>query len=233
MSKKININEMNAVALENLSAWSVANRVLVTLDDAYKTEKKALENELAKVNSDKDEAIKGGMSVNDAIVKFSRHELDAKIANLEKVHKEQCAPYKQSQKKVQELVSDYLFPAYILYMKTGDDCATGHVEITNKKGEVTESYDIDFNHSFRMVIANFLNNLGISTDNATALTKAVDIIKVRISGMQKDSKTGFLKNKNRTPLKDMLIRGTVQYFVFDRHALIMAEDGSLSKNDGQ
>lgn len=211
---KLNIRKMSEVGFESLSQWNVANMALVRLNAAHKNAVKAQNALIKKATDEKNHK---------ALLEATAH-----LHKMEEDHKAECKPYRDAMKAVSDNVSDYLYPAYALYMLSmgNNDMAMGKYEVKDKKGEVKYAYDIDSSNNYRMCVSGFLGFLGINTSDAHALTVAIDTISKRIGGMQKDSKGGLIKLKSESSMKDMLIRATIAYMV-DRGAFTIAEDGSL------
>ena len=227
MSQKINAKAINTMSIEMLSAYNVATLKVAAIRNKYKALIDAQETKLESIKANRKQAMEEGMDRDEAIVKFATDLVESEITRLETAMKEEIKPENENIKDVLKLVDELFYPAYALYTQNGNIKATGSITLTEGKKQV--EYAIPTGKSFNDITADFLKSLGVKyTDDDKAMKKAMSSITVWTSGMMKDNKTGGLKLRTKSDLKNVLVRACIKYFV-DNNVLTMSKSGKLSR----
>lgn len=227
-NNKVNTATITKIGIAQLSDYHKASLAMRVLREKYLSDKKEAEKALSDAKAKRDELVKSGKTEEEAINLVSLAKLYGKLDALKDTFHKDCEPYVKAQNEVVKLVSDNFYPAYVLAMAKGDYAAHGKVTITTGKKSV--EYQLDKSASMKAIIRVFVEELGVTnTDNDRAMDKLCKTISVRVGGMKKDSETGLLKVKSKSDMRHLLVRAVIQYLVEDRHALTIAEDGTISK----
>lgn len=225
MSKKVNLSTINASFVSALSGYNVALSAIrkaaevknAAIAEADKAEQEAREN--------RQKAIEGGMSADDAIARFSLEPSMAMRNAAIDTYNKAVEPHKKAQKEAFSSVADSVYYAYLLTIEKMSMDAKGTLQI--KKGKGTEEHKVD--KSFKAEVRAFLDSVGVlGADNETALNKAADALRTLTAGAVKSNKEGeFLKAKGMNAFKDLFIRAFLQYGV-KRNVLIINEDSTVT-----
>ena len=226
MSKKINFGTINVDAMEKLSAYHKALSELKIIRATYKKEKERLEAEEAHVLKNRDEAMKNGMSLDEAISKFPTEIIHAQIRSAKNKYDEDSKPHNEAKKKAMALLDNSLYYSYQLCMTKGDLSATGVLNL--KKGKKSESIKID--KSFKGIIADFLSKIGCKNqDNDTALNKFADVMRVRTAGVIRSNKENtYIKMKSASQFNEIFMLAFLHYTIIEKGVITVNNDNSLS-----
>lgn len=228
MSKKINVSTLSKIGLEELSSYNQATVQIRALRSTYLDDKKKVEKDLEDAKKKRDKLIASGKSVDEAINEAQLATFYIKLESLKARFQTDCKPYNKAQSEILSAIDNNFYPAYVLAEKKGNFAATGSIEI--KTGKKSEEYQISKDTTFQAIIRSFIESLGITgTENKTAMDKFVKTISIRIGGMKKDNDSGFLKCRNKSDMKHMLVRGVLQYLAEDRKIVTVNEDGSVTR----
>ena len=225
-NKRINFATINADALKAFSDFNVAFHKLRELREVYKAESAKIAEKRAEIIKSRDEELAEGKSLDDVLVKYSTVEVDREQNRLDLKYEQDCKPYKDMKKSAMELVDVNLYYGYVLAQNKGSlDCKGA---ITLKKGKGTETVEID--KGYKTIICEFLEKIGCTkTDDDKALSKFVQTMAVRTSGMIKCNKgENYVKVKSATQYNELFMANFLQFLVVDRGLLVENEDNTLT-----
>lgn len=210
MAKKINFGTINNQAMEALNNW---NYVDILGGEIRATAKKAVNDAQARIDAilaERQEAVKGGMSLDDAVKAHSTVEAQSALLKAQDNQKETAKSLREKQNGAKALVPADLYKAYTVKNQNGDAAP------------------------FVLGIREFLATIGINTpDVATA--KFAETLAVRLG---RNNATGKQKKEGhkRQDLKeaqfaDAVIREFLEFLINDKGVLDQAQDGTLSYHD--
>lgn len=225
-TQRINFATINSDALKALSDFNLAFHKLRELREVYKVEAAKIAEKKANILKARDEELAEGRPLADVLVKWSTVEVDNAQRALDNKYEDDCKPYKDMKKSAMELIDVNLYYGYVLAQNKGSLDSKGN--ITLKKGKNTETVTID--KGYKTIISEFLENIGCTkTDNDKALSKFVQTMAVRTSGMIKCNKgTDYVKVKSATQYNELFMANFLQFLVVERGLLTENEDFSLT-----
>lgn len=225
-TKRINFATINPATIETFSKFNVAYWALRALRDTYKAESSKIEEEKAKILENRKSDLDAGLPLNEVIVKWSTVEVERKQNALDVKYEKDCAPHKESQSECMKLVNSDLYYGYVLAQKNGSLNSKG--SITIKKGKSTEEHELE--KSYSAMIEDFLVGIGCSkTDDAKALSKFVQTMAVRTSGMVQCNKgENYVKVKSASQYNKLFMLNFLQYLVVERSVLVEDEQHNLT-----
>lgn len=225
-TKRINFATINATTIETFSKFNVAYWALRALRETYKAESAKIEDEKSKILENRKSDLDAGLPLNEVLVKWSTVEVERKQNILDAQYEKDCEPHKKAQNDAMALVNSNLYYGYVLAQKNGSLNSKG--TITVKKGKSTE--EIDLEKSYSAMIEEFLVGIGCSkTDDAKALSKFVNAMAVRTSGMVQCNKgENYVKVKSANQYNRLFMLNFLQYLVVERGILVESEDRTLT-----
>jgi len=224
MSKKVNFRTIKAEALTTLSSFNSAYQNICAIKKQYKALLEAAEAARADIIVKRGEALQLGKTEAEVVAEFPLVDADKRIRQLEEERDAALKPHNETIKTAVGTLPDDLFGAYAYAMDKGIGAAIPkkgtYVAVGNK------SYWVGKN--FAENIKGIVKGWGLGhSDDEKAVAKFADIIKGRISGMQKDSKGGYLKLKGQRTLGELFLLATIQYFL-NEGVIAMGEDYALT-----
>ena len=222
MSKKINLATINESALQALSSFHVAYKAICEYSRQKKEALKKVDSELESYKSTHDKSEK------DYVDKLA--EFDRKKGAILNWYEDITKPLKEAQKPALSLVDVDVYYAYCVAMLKGNHSATGKLDISTKSEK--KSYTVT--KSYMRSVVEWLERMGCSAlDNDTALKKVGQSLAIRCGGMMKDNKGEYLKLRNNSNFRSILVLAFLQYAIIDRKAIIVKADNTLVLNKGE
>lgn len=225
-TNRINFATLNSDSLKAFSDFNLAFHKLRELRDVYKAESAKIAERRASIIEQRDNALAEGRDRDTVLAQFSTLEVDNEQRALDAKYEDDCKPYKELKKSAMALVDVNLYYGYLLAQKNGSLDSKG--SITLKKGKNTQKVEVD--KGYKTIIADFLVTIGCTkTDDDKAMTKFVQTMAVRTSGMIKCNKgDDYVKVKSNTQYNELFMANFLQFLVVDRGLLVQNEDFSLS-----
>lgn len=214
MAKKINLTTINATSLTKLSNFNVALFKLADLKKQYDEDCNKVQEKIDELKASRGEAIDGGMSVDEAVAKYSTVELENKLTVLAVNYKTDCKPYKEDKKKACSLVPDSVFEGYVKSMDSVDGSSS----------EMTKT------------VIDFLKEVGVVAPEA-ASSKLASWLVLHSAGSRRSSIANLLKkgdyfsSKKKDTLKEDFIRCFLQYGVKVKGVYEVNADYTISLHD--
>lgn len=226
MSKKVNFGTINAKSMVYFSTFHCSFQTLKALRNEYKSGMEKLQAEEAKILENRTHDIENGMPEEEAAHKWSLEETYRKMRILKAWFDKESKPHNEAKKNSLAILPDNLYLSYILAMQKGDLSAKGTLTIHKKKS--SEEYKLD--KSFKGYILEFLEDIGCKgQDNDTALSKFVQIMSVRTSGMIKcSSGEDFIKVKTASSFNELFMLAFLQYVIIEKGVVTVNNDNTLS-----
>lgn len=219
MAQKINLNTLTSTTLNILSEYHIAYKAICEYDRQKK-------EQLKKIHAEQDEYVKTHDPEKDktySLEKFIQAE-----AKVQAWYKSVTDPLKEQQKPALALVDKDIYYAYSIAMLKGSLTSKGKLAI-GKTGEKTFEVGV----SYQKQIEGFLVDMGCSNLTENTLRKTAQAIAIRCGGMMKDNKGEYLKLRNVSNFRNILILAFLQYAIIDRRALVVNADNTLSRNLGE
>ena len=226
MSKKINFGTINSASIKTLSDFHVAHVELRKLNDEKKSALEKVEEKIAKIKEERQKAVDGGMSADDAIIAHSFEEAFTERNTIIAKYDEESKPHKDAQKKALEMLPNNLYYAYVLAMRKGDLSAKGVLTIKKKK----ESIEYKLEKSLKGYVRDFAEEIGCSnTENETAMEKFAQTMSVRVSGNRILSKGDeFVGEKSASQFNKLFMYNFLQYVIIEKGVVVVNDDNTLS-----
>lgn len=210
MAKKINFGTINAQAVDALNAWNYVDLNGQEVRKQAKALIDAAQGQIDSILALRAEAVKNGMSIDEAVAKFSTVKAQTDLLNLQETAKEQAKVLREKQNKAKALVPADLYKAYTVKNATGDSAP------------------------FVAGIREFLATLGINTPEV-ATEKFAETLAVRIGRVKATGKVKREGHKSQdfkeAQFADMVIREFLEFLINDKGVLDQAQDGTLSYHD--
>jgi len=225
-TKRINFATINEESLKAFSDFNLAFHKLRELREVYKIESGKIAEKKTSILKARDEELAEGRPLADVLVKWSTVEVDNAQRALDNKYENDCKPYKDMKKSAMELVDVNLYYGYVLAQNKGSLDSKG--AITLKKGKNTETITVE--KGYKTIIGEFLGNIGCTkTDDDKALSKFVQTMAVRTSGMIKCNKgDDYVKVKSASQYNELFMANFLQFLVVERGLLVQNDDFSLS-----
>lgn len=220
MAKKINFGTINEETVNTLSNFSVALEEQKKIDKKYRDDKKEIESRLKNTKEKRNNAILGGMNPNEAVEKFN---IDAPLRELDKLndtHKANVAPYKEAINKALNLVPNEIYHAYMLTIKKGDNSAKGKLKLGKDEIKVEKT--------FKTLIKEFLENIGIVSGTDTQIDKFATSMVVRCGGGKKANGENYITTKPAKQFKELFILSFLQFTIVEKGVIVKNDDNTLS-----
>lgn len=225
-TKRINFATLNNEAIDTFSKFNKAYWALRALKDAYKSECAKIEASRNKILENRKNDLDAGIPEDEVIRKWSMVEVDKAQNALDYKFGKDCEPHNESIKEAMKLVDSDLYFGYILAQNKGSLDSKG--SITIKKAKSTEEHELD--KSYKSMIGDFLVKIGCSkTDDEKALSKFVNIMAVRTSGLVQCNKgENYVKVKSATQYNRLFMLNFLQYLVVERGLLVEDSEHNLT-----
>ena len=221
MSKNIIMNTINSEFISSVSDFNVARYEISRLYGIRrKEEEKANELEKA-VRENRQKAIEGGMSLDDAISRYPMTEADSIRIKAKAAFETAAEPFQKMKREAFKAVPDSIYYAYALTIEKGMLDAKGILRI--QKGKSIEERKVE--RSFKAEIRDFLVSIGAGmTDNETALNKCAEALRTWTAGAVNDNKSDsqLLKAKGKNLFREQFLRAFIQYGVSRNYLVVNA-----------
>ena len=224
-TQRINFATINKDSLKALSDFNLAFHKLRELREVYKAESAKIAEKRASIIEQRDNALAEGRDRDTVLAQFSTLEVDNQQRALDTKYENDCKPFKDMKKSAMELVDVNLYYGYLLAQKNGSLDSKG--SITIKKGKNSNRITID--KGYKTIISEFLDTIGCTkTDCETAVSKFVQTMAVRTSGMIKCNKgADYVKVKSASQYNELFMANFLQFLVVERGLLVENDDFSL------
>lgn len=230
MSKRINLNNINAGTLSVLSDFNIAYKKQCEYSKQRRENIKKINEEL-KAYKDANKAKctrKDGTMTAEYTQAMS--DFEARIGKVEAWYEDVTEPLKEAQKPALSLVDKDLYYAYAAYMKDGNPNARCTLTLSDKNGKVTGTYTVTKSYSTQM--REFLEKLGLDATNDTAFKKCLETMKAWCGGVQQDNNGNYVKNRTMTNFNRIVILAFLKYAIVARRSFVVKADNSLAINKG-
>lgn len=208
-TKKINVTTIKPEALKTMSNMNASYRNILRINALYRDTIKTVKAEIDEVVKKRSKALEEGKTVDEVTALYPRVELDAKLRKLEDKRTEELKPYMDARKECIGEVEDSLYAAYVYAWTKGNSAVVPkHATVTVGKSV----FDVD--KSYNQAIKDFAVNLGLGNTNKDAsVDKFAKAMLVRISGSVKDNSGDYIKVKNMSSFKEIVLLAFIQYAV--------------------
>lgn len=210
MAKKLNFGNISAETLSVLNKWNKADIFGADRRATAKTQVNAAQEQVDTIKRLRDEAVAGGMSVDDAIRAFPMREAMATLENAKDGYNAVCKAIREEQNEAKALIPENMYQAYV---------------VRNISGDSTE---------FCAQVREFLVSIGLEAP-AVASAKFADIIASRIGRRKASGKAKKEGHKTsdltKASFADMFIREFLEFCINEKGVLDQLEDGTLKMHD--
>ena len=222
MSKNIILNSVSDSFISSVSDFNVARYEISRLYGIRRKEEEKA-NEIEKsVRENRQKAIEGGMSLDDAISRYPMTEADSIRIKAKADFETAAEPFQKMKREAFQSVPDSVYYAYALTIEKGMLDAKGILRI--QKGKSVEERKVD--RSFKSEIREFLVSIGAGmTDNETALNKCAEALRTWTAGAVNDNKSDsqLLKAKGKNLFREQFLRAFIQYGVSRNYLVVNAD----------